>query len=192
MARKTKDSSIFTEAINSATANIGKVITLSPITTIDILDLDEISTEGDVREVLKREFADSLEIKRINLTNPTSRGNRAVFCEINEASAIKALYKACIKISWVNCRIRPVTKVTCYFKCLGFGHQIRQCAGPDRSRCCYKCGGENHKSVSCTEKPKCFLCTPDKDAQDSLCVISGTGACKAFRIDRQSERSRKS
>nr|AGO14404.1 hypothetical protein CsmBAC4b19.2 [Cotesia sesamiae] [Cotesia sesamiae Mombasa bracovirus] len=181
MARKTEDSKAFPDAVRSATANIGTVKTLTPITTIEILDLDEISTESEVREALKREFKDSLEIKRVNLTKPTPRGNRAAFCEIDEANATKALNKARIKIGWVNCRIRPVAKVTRCFKCLGFGHRTENCTGPDRSKCCYKCGEDNHKSTNCVEKPKCFLCTVDKDAQDGLGHIAGSGACKAFR-----------
>ncbi|CAG5073093.1 Protein of unknown function [Cotesia congregata] len=75
MARKTEESKAFTDAVKAATANIGTVKTLTPTTTIEILDLDEISTESEVCKALKREFTDSLEVKRVNLTKPTPRGN---------------------------------------------------------------------------------------------------------------------
>lgn len=152
-----------------------------PTTTIEILDLDGVATEEDVRGALKREITANLEIKHVNLTKITSRGQRAAFCEIDDASATTALDKARIKIGWVNCRIRAVTKVTRCSRCLGYGHARRSCGGPDRSKCYYKCGGVNHKAVDCVEQPKCFLCSPEEDAKDSLRHISGTGACKVFR-----------
>ena len=112
MGRKTEDSTVFTDAVRSATANIGTVKTLTPTTTIEILDLDGVSTVEDVSEALKRDFTTGLEIKRVNVTKPTLRGQRAAFCEIDETSATKALDKARIKIGWVNCRVRPVARVT--------------------------------------------------------------------------------
>lgn len=181
MSSKTKDSAAFAAAIKTATVNIGTVKTLTPLTTIEILDLDGVSTETDVRDALMRDLTMNLEIKRVNLTKVTPRGQRAAFCEMDETSATKALDKARIKIGWVNCRIRPVVKVTRCFKCLGYGHQTRNCPGPDRSGCCYKCGGEKHKSAECVEKPKCFLCALNNEDQDSVSHIAGSGACKAFR-----------
>lgn len=181
MSPKSENSAAFAAAIKTATVNIGTVKTLTPSTTIEILDLDGISTENDVREALRRDLTTNLEIKRVNLTRVTLRGQRAAFCEIDEASATKALDMARIKIGWVNCRIRPVVRVTRCFRCLGFGHQTHNCAGPDRSKCCYKCGGDNHKSTNCAEKPKCFLCALEKEDQNSLCHIAGSGSCKAFR-----------
>ncbi|XP_046687469.1 uncharacterized protein LOC124373122 [Homalodisca vitripennis] len=181
MSPKSEDSAAFAAAIKTATENIGTVKTLTPLTTIEILDLDGVSTENDVREALKRDSTINMEIKRINLTKVTARGQRAAFCEIDEASAIKALDKARIKIGWVNCRIRPVVKVIRCFRCLGFGHQANKCAGPDRSQCCYKCGGKNHKSADCIEEPKCYLCALDKEDKNSVGHITGSKECKAFR-----------
>ncbi|XP_026482642.1 uncharacterized protein LOC113390359 [Ctenocephalides felis] len=182
MSPKSEDSAAFAAAVRAATKNIGTVKSLTPLTTIEILDLDGVSTKNDVCKALIRDFTTKLEIRRVNLTKVTSRGQRAAFCEIDEANAIKALNGARIRIGWVNCRIRPVVKVARCFRCLGFGHQTHKCGGPDRSKCCYKCGGENHKSVDCAEKPKCFLCTVDKEDRNSGSHVAGSGTCKAFRV----------
>lgn len=181
ISKKTNDDTAFTEAIKTAVGGCGTVKRLTPMTTIEILDLDGVSTEAEIREALTRDYKENLEIRRVNLTKVTPRGQRAAFCEIDEASAMKALEKARIKIGWVNCRIRLVARVPRCFKCLGFGHQSRYCKGPDRSKCCYKCGGENHKSADCTEQPKCFLCTSNGKDKDSVCHISGSGACNVYR-----------
>ncbi|CAH2091761.1 unnamed protein product [Euphydryas editha] len=79
MGRKAKDSTAFTDAIRSATTSIGTVKTLTPTTTIEILDLERVSTEDDVREALKRDFITSLEIKRVYQTKTTPRGQWAAF-----------------------------------------------------------------------------------------------------------------
>ncbi|CAH2108400.1 unnamed protein product [Euphydryas editha] len=153
MGHKTKDSTAFTDAVRSATTSIA----------------------------LKRDFTTSLKIKSVNLTKTILRGQRAAFCEIDETNAIKALDKARIKIGWINCRIWPVVRITRCYRCLGYGHPTRTCKGQDRSKFCYKCGGVSHKSVDCAEQPKCFLCTSDKDAKNSLPHMSGSGVCKVFR-----------
>ena len=31
-----------------------------------------------------------------------------------------------------------------WYRCLGFGHMAAQCGGPDKSRCCWRCGVEGH------------------------------------------------
>lgn len=34
-------------------------------------------------------------------------------------------------------------------RCLELGHFSRRCRGPDRSRCCYKCGVDSHQACLC-------------------------------------------
>ncbi|XP_060530481.1 uncharacterized protein LOC132704485 [Cylas formicarius] len=179
MTRKTEDSTAFTAAIKTAADNIGTVRTLIPTATIEILDLDGVSTESYVRDALGRDFTANLEIKRVNLTKVTQRGQRAAFCEIDETNAVKALNKARIKVGWVSYRVRPVAKVVRCARCLGYGHAMHSCKGPGRSKCCFKCAGESRKAADCIEQPKCFLCP--NDVKDSLWRIPGSGACKAFR-----------
>lgn len=45
-----------------------------------------------------------------------------------------------IKIGMVYCRIRKcVRRIRCY-RCLGYGHEAKNCKGTDRRNCCTKCG----------------------------------------------------
>ncbi|XP_057331010.1 uncharacterized protein LOC130671251 [Microplitis mediator] len=177
----TGDNTAFTEAIRAAVGDNGSVKRLTPMTTIEILDLDGVTSEDDIRETLKRDFTDRMEIKRVNLTKVTPRGQWAAFCEIDDASAIKALEMARIKVGWINCRIRPVARITRCCKCLGYGHQSRSCKGPDRSKCCHKYFSKEHKAAECAEVPRCLLCPSEGNGNDIPNHISGTGACKMYR-----------
>ena len=75
-----------------------------------------------------------------------------------EARALKLLKGAHIKIGWVSCRVRRKKKVNRCFRGLGFGHIAVDCRGPDRSRCCWRCGEEGHVAGSWSGKPRCYVC----------------------------------
>lgn len=56
-----------------------------------------------------------------------------------------------IKIGVVSCRVRvPVRRVTRCYRCLQYGHMSKECKGPDRTRCCRRCGEDGHKAISCS------------------------------------------
>lgn len=55
-----------------------------------------------------------------------------------------------LRIGMVSCRVRIAeTKVRC-FRCLTFGHTSKTCDGPDRNKCCRRCGEAGHKAASCS------------------------------------------
>ena len=117
---------------------------------------------------------------RVSLSKTPYRGNRKAYVLLEEARALKLLKGAHIKIEWVSCRVRRKKQVNRYFCCLGFGHIAAESGGPDRSRCCWRCGDERHLAGSCTGKPRCFLCAAreEKPRNDH---IPGTMRCAAFR-----------
>nr|CAD7401799.1 unnamed protein product [Timema poppensis] len=65
MGHKTGDSSVFTEAVKSATANIGTVKALIPTTTIEIRDIDGVTSVDDIREALLRDLKQTVEIRQM-------------------------------------------------------------------------------------------------------------------------------
>lgn len=70
--------------------------------------------------------------------------------------------------------------VRCY-KYLGYGHQSRECKGPDHSAFYYKCGKKVRKAVSCTEKLQFILFKELEKRPGSLSHIPGSDALKSFR-----------
>ena len=98
---------------------------------------------GDVEEAVRGSFEQDSEMEfRVSLTKTPYRGNKKAYVLLEEARALK-LYKAAhIKIGWVSCRVRRRKELNRCYRCLGFGHMAADCHGPDRSRCCWRCGEE--------------------------------------------------
>lgn len=99
--------------------------------------------------------------------------------EIDTARAIKLLEKGKLKIGWINCRLRKRTMVSRCYRCLDYGHQSRDCKGPDRTHLCFRCGKPGHKAKECKTDPNCMLCIGN-DAVNSN-HTPGTGECAVFR-----------
>jgi len=46
------------------------------------------------------------------------------------------------------------------FKCWHFGHVRNSCeSSTDRTGHCFRCGGADHKSYSCSANPFCIICS---------------------------------
>lgn len=55
-----------------------------------------------------------------------------------------------LRVGLVYARVRPTELPQRCFKCLAFGHVLRDCLGTDRSNCCRRCGGVGHLRQGCT------------------------------------------
>lgn len=181
LGRGTKDVQAFADAVKITVGDAGTVRSLLPRVTLEFLDLDSITTKEEVEEALQRELREKADDTKVTVSNPNRRGQIMAFVEMNEQEAEKLLQTARIRVGWINSRIRRRIYVTRCFKCIGYGHQARDCKGPDRSGLCYKCGKEGHKGASCTEQLQCVLCTGLQENPESLNHVPGSGACKSFR-----------
>ena len=167
----------FRAAVVGAFGNPLAVANLVPRTSVEIRDLDDLTTEDEVRKVL----ADKLQLDReeitVFLTNPNSRLQRMAIVEMPEKGVDLLMESARIRMGFVNCRVRRRVQVTRCFKCMGYGHLARDCKGPDRSRQCFRCGSEEHKGAACTATAKCVLCT-EQGKEDTH--VPGRKGCAAF------------
>ena len=73
---------------------------------------------------------------KVSLERESYRGTRKAFIRMKQAPVMMLLKETHIKIGWVYCRVRRMTKVKRLLHCLGFGHMAADCRGPDGSRCC--------------------------------------------------------
>jgi len=54
-----------------------------------------------------------------------------------------------MRVGMVSCRVRRGdAKVKCY-RCMAHGHEARSCQGPDRTKCCRRCGLEGRFVNTC-------------------------------------------
>lgn len=173
------DREAFIAKLQSAAPN-SKVELMRTKTWIQIRDMDEDTTEEEVKAALKGKIGEEANDCKVMLTRPNWRKQRTAIVEATEVSATKLLQEGKVRIGWIVCRIYKKTLITRCYKCLGYGHFKDQCNGPDRSNCCYRCGKPDHKAAACRDEPECVLCKEKGIGDSDLKHIPGTAACKAF------------
>ena len=145
-------SSAFKTLIERSLGEEANVKVLSKETVIECRDLDEITTEDELRTALQV-HCDLADVPmRIRLKKAYG-GTQTAVISLSTAAANKMLETGKVKVGWSVCSLKTTPRVTkelerC-FKCMGFGHQARNCKGPDRSDLCWKCGEKGHIARDC-------------------------------------------
>ncbi|XP_054280709.1 uncharacterized protein LOC128998547 [Macrosteles quadrilineatus] len=191
---KSGDRVAFAAKVREALGDHGTVRELEPRTSVEIRDLDGLSTEAEVREAINKAIPDiqNADSLKVWLTRPNRSEQRIAIAEMRNQDASKLLNLTHLRIGWVNCRLRRRVVVPRCFRCLGFGHSSRNCKGPDLSKNCFRCGGSGHNRKNCTAAERCFLCTEKGQKDASLGHIPGAGRCSVFKaaLDLEKARSR--
>ena len=108
---------------------------------VKIMDIDRTAEaqedEETVRSCLHEEQTSEV---KASITKRPFRGKRKAYIGLEEARALMLLKVTHIKRGWVSCRVRRKTEINRYYRCLGFGHIVTDCQGPDRSKSCCRCG----------------------------------------------------
>lgn len=179
-------STAFKKLVSEALGDEANVKALSQETVIECRDLDEITTEQELRNALTTQCTlDSVPLD-IRLRKAYG-GTQTAVIRLPAVAAPKLLQKGKIKVGWSVCALRIVPRVAkqmerC-FKCWAFGHQARNCDGPDRSKSCRKCGEDGHYASECTKPPRCVLCKKE-DGNDHM---TGGFKCPAYKKAKASE-----
>lgn len=170
----------FRESVVSALGDMAKVNSLVPTASLEIRDLDCLTTVEEVTAAIRKGVPDIGQI-RVGLTSANSRMQRAAIVDVEERWAAKLMQVEKLKIGWVVCRIRRRTAVTRCYRCLSFGHIARNCKGPDNGSLCRKCGKAGHLAKACTGEAHCLPCSDAKFGAERLTHLAGTGQCLVFR-----------
>lgn len=177
----TEGKASFSEAVKGAVGQTGLVKRLEPKETLEFRDLDCLTTVEEVQEALVRELGETAGVAKVIVTKANDRGQKLAIVELEQRAASKIMEAGRLKIGMVICRLRWRTVVARCFKCLVFGHLSRNCQGPDRKECYYKCGGKSHQAADCKEAPKCVACADRGVGIDNLGHVLGSGSYPSFR-----------
>ncbi|XP_058456323.1 uncharacterized protein LOC131433746 [Malaya genurostris] len=177
LKRNPKAGSIsYKELTEKALGNKVGVRALCPEATLRCNDLDEITTEEDVKFALKEQCELGEVQMTIRIRNGPD-GTKVASIKLPVDAANKALKVEKICVGWSVCPLSVSQLPDVCFKCLGFGHFARNCQGPDRSKLCRRCCKEGHKAKDCTKPPKCLICAATGDNKHP----TGGSRCPAFK-----------
>lgn len=136
--------------------------------TLHVLDIDATTTKGDVEEATRsmviRNDPQSVIVKSMR---PSWDGNQIATVQASKESANMLLRAGTIKIGWVNCRIRERVTITRCYRCLDFGHTIKECKGPDRTNVCVNCHQPGHRAKECNGVHYCPVCNSTDHRSDT-------------------------
>ncbi|XP_046681479.1 uncharacterized protein LOC124368248 [Homalodisca vitripennis] len=175
---KSRDKDGFAASLKAALGDKGSIRTLQPRCSVEIRDLDALSTEDEVIKALKKalpELPGEAGGLKVWLTKPNRSQQRMAIAELGEKHANKLLSLQHLRFGWVSCRLKQRVIVQRCYRCLAFGHSSRTCRGPDRSFNCLRCGDQGHKKKDCTSSLSCFLCKETGSAGNALGHLPGSG-----------------
>ena len=148
--------------VASVLGNEAEVSGRSQEIELSIRDLEETTTEDDVKVALQKAAGSDIVVPRnwIRALRPAYKGTQIASVKLPEEVARKVMgERGRIRIGLVNCPIKEVDRPRKCFKCWNSGHIAINCPSQiDRSSLCLKCGQAGHKIVQCANDPHCPLC----------------------------------
>lgn len=97
-----------------------------------------MTEEDEIKDALRRHFGQSqigkvqdefmcIRMLQTSMTKKAFRGSLQAFVELSEDLAARLIRTGHLKV--------------------GYGHRAAKCEGPDRTKCCWRCGKEGHWAV---------------------------------------------
>lgn len=192
--RKTKDGHLLIElqkgvkadsvesALKGAIQDSGEIRRLSPTVTLEVLDIDGVSTLQEVKDALVAELgAEHAESIKTRTIRPGYRGTQIAVITVPAELARGLLNGRKIRVGFVIVRIREKGGIPRCFNCLQYGHLSAKCDKPQekRPKRCFNCGDTEHLASDCTSKKmKCLSC---EALQVDHNHRSGMLCCKAYQ-----------
>ena len=101
----------------------------------------------------KEEFLRSVFVIRRTSKKDSTLSN--IIIEVPLKCRDRLLLEGRIFSGWCSYRISNRENIPRCFKCLGYGHQMRDCS---KDPLCYKCSSPGHMAANCSAAPRCINC----------------------------------
>ncbi|CAB0044001.1 unnamed protein product [Trichogramma brassicae] len=128
-------------------------------TALEIRDLDECATKAEICTALGHQLGTTnLDPDVVRSLRKAYAGTQTAVIDLPDELAAEALKLGHLRVGWVSCRVRERAEASRCFRCWDFDHVAARCAGPDRSKLCYRCGQDGHRAKTCRYAPaSCHL-----------------------------------
>ena len=128
-------------------------------TTLNIKDIDAITTKEEIMMTICRESEINKELVRIGELHPFHGSSKAVTVSVPKTAAEKLTKVGKIRIECNWCKVEERINPTQCYKCWEYGHKMAMClAGADRRGDCRNCGEKGHQQKDCDRKKYCPVC----------------------------------
>ncbi|XP_034837742.1 uncharacterized protein [Maniola hyperantus] len=146
--------------LRTALDGIASVVRPSQSATLRVTGLDDSVTKDKVALAVAQVGNCPVQSIRVGdvQTGPRGMGWVTVHCPVEVAKVLSNAGK--LHVGWSSAEVRLLERLPlrCY-KCLGIGHTRPVCPSTvDRGNLCFRCGGDGHKSVTCSKEMRCAVC----------------------------------
>lgn len=186
--RKTKDGDLLLVAKKGEDKTLSKIIREKMVgaevrasktkeETLHIKDLDEVTTTEEILTAVRAATEGSQVAgyeAQISSLRPCYGGRQIATIRAEPQLAAFLVDKGTLKIGLVPCRIIKRVDIKKCYRCWNYGHQSKDCKGPNRDNLCLTCGKEGHQAKGCKNEEFCPLCEMEGHR-------AGSARCGVFR-----------
>lgn len=169
----------FVQQLKSSVRETASVAELKARATVEIRDLDSLTTKEEIENAIRGLLPNTEEELRTRVTLPNSRDQVRAFVALPAESALNLIEAGHVRIGWIRARIRKCEEIKRCYRCLGIGHIQANCSGVDRRDTCIRCGCSGHKMKDCKAAPRCVHCVDAK--RDKTDHLPGTRGCAILK-----------
>lgn len=127
---------------------------------IRITGLDDSATPEELKHMIAEKYNIKLETIRVSALRTMENGMHMAWMSLPLAIAVELDRERKIRIGWTVARVKILNpRPRQCFRCWSFTHATTECKNKvDRTKCCFKCGRDNHFSINCTSNLCCVIC----------------------------------
>jgi len=146
---QTQVEAVRAEVARSAGSEV-EVRALQQRALVEIGDLDQWTSTDEIVAAMSTAAVIGQDVIKVVSLRERYGGSQTALVSVPLGASRELINSSRLLVGMVYCRVRMADpKVRC-FLCLSYGHMAKDCGGPERTKCCRRCGGTEHKAVGCS------------------------------------------